>query len=158
MTSKSQSHLLPLKKGLPGNSVSKEPTCNAGDHGSIPVLGRSSGEGIGSPFQCSWASLMAQLVKNPPAMQETWVWSLVWEDPLEKERLPTPTFWPGEFRGLYSPWGRKELDTTERLSLSFSLKEWNSRIPSSFREFECYHLLGVAKHIKSQNVGRRPIV
>ena len=52
-------------------------------------------------------SLVAQLVKNLPAMQETWVRSLGWEDPLEKGRLPTPVFWPREFHGLYSPWGRK---------------------------------------------------
>ena len=58
--------------------------------------------------------LVAQLVKNPPAMQETWVWSLGWEDPLAKGKLPTPVFWPGEFHGLYSPWGRKEWDMTER--------------------------------------------
>ena len=58
-------------------------------------------------------SLMAQLAKNPPAMWETWAQSLVWEDPLEKERLPTPVFQPGEFHGLYSPWGGKESDTTE---------------------------------------------
>ena len=45
---------------------------------------------------------MAQLVKNPPTMWETWVRSLGWEDPLEKARLPTPVFWPGEFHGLYS--------------------------------------------------------
>ena len=50
-------------------------------------------------------------------MREIWVRSLGWEDPLEKERLPTPVFCPGEFRGLYSPWGGKELDTTEQLSL-----------------------------------------
>ena len=49
----------------------------------IPESGRSTGEGIGCPFQYSWASLVAQLVKNP-AMQETWVRSLDWEDPLEK--------------------------------------------------------------------------
>ena len=57
---------------------------------------------------------MAQLVKNLPAMQEIWVPSLGWEDPLEKgeERLPIPVFWPREFHGLYSPWGCKELDTT----------------------------------------------
>ena len=62
---------------------------------------------------------MAQLVKNPPAMQETCVQSLGWEDLLEKGMvLPTPVFWPGEFLGLYSPWGRKESDMTERLSLS----------------------------------------
>ena len=52
----------------------------------IPGLGRSAGEGIGYPLQYSWASLMAQLVKNLPAMRETWVQSLGWEDPLEKRR------------------------------------------------------------------------
>ena len=56
---------------------------------------------------------VAQRVKNPPAMRETWVQSLGWEDALEKERLPTPVSWPGEFHRLYSPWGRKESDTTE---------------------------------------------
>ena len=56
---------------------------------------------------------MAQLVKNPPTMWEAWVRSLGWEDPLEKERLPTPIFWPGEFHGLYSPWGHKESGMTE---------------------------------------------
>ena len=65
-----------------------------------------------------WASLVAHLVKNPPAAWETWVQSLSWEDPLRTEQLPTPVFWPGEFHGLYCPWGRKESDTTERLSLS----------------------------------------
>ena len=50
----------------------------------IPGLGRSAGEGIGYPLQCSWASLVAQLVKNLSAMQEAWVRSLGWEDPLEK--------------------------------------------------------------------------
>ena len=64
-----------------------------------------------------WASLVAQLAKNPPAMWETWVRSLGWEDTLEKGKAPV--FWPGEFHGLYSPWGRKESDTTEQLSLSF---------------------------------------
>ena len=65
------------------SSVGKESACNAGDPSSIPGSGRSSGEGIGYPFQYSWASLVAQLVKNPPAMLETWVWSLGWEDPLQ---------------------------------------------------------------------------
>ena len=64
---------------------------------------------------------MAQLVKNPPAMQEIWFRFLGWEDPWRRRRLPTPVFWPGELRGLYSPQGGKELDTTEQLSLSFSL-------------------------------------
>ena len=70
--------------GFPGSSAGKESTCNARDPGSIPGLGRSPGEGIGYPLQCSWASLVAQLVKNPPAMWETWVQSLGWDDPLEK--------------------------------------------------------------------------
>ena len=47
--------------------------CNAGDGGLIPRSGRSAGEGIGYPLQDSWASLVAQLVKNPPAMPETWI-------------------------------------------------------------------------------------
>ena len=63
-----------------------------------------------APCDCFWASLVAQLVKNLPEMWGTWIQSLGWEDPLEKERLPTPAFWPGEFHGLYRPWGRKELD------------------------------------------------
>ena len=66
------------------SSVGEEFACNAGDPGLIPGLGRSSGEGIGYPLQYSWASLVAQLVKNPPAMRETWVLSLGWEDSLEK--------------------------------------------------------------------------
>ena len=56
------------------------------------------------------------MVKNPPAVWETWVQSLDWEDPLEKGKATTPVFWPGEFHGLYSSWGLKELDMTERLS------------------------------------------
>ena len=75
--------------GFPGSSVSKEPACNAGDPGSIPGLGRSAGEGIGYPLQYSWASLMAQLVKNPPAVWETWVRSLGQKGPLE-ERTDNP--------------------------------------------------------------------
>ena len=66
------------------SSVGKESACNAGDPCSIPVLVRSPGEGIGYPLQYSWASLVAQLVKNPSAMWETWVQSLGWEDLLEK--------------------------------------------------------------------------
>ena len=69
---------------FPDSSVGKESARNAGDPGSIPVSGRSAGEETGYPLQCSWASPVAQLVKNPPAMQETWVRSLGWEDPLEK--------------------------------------------------------------------------
>ena len=70
--------------GFPDSSVGKESACNAGDPGSIPGLGRSAGERIGYPPQYSWASLVAQLVKNLLAMPETWVRSLGWEDTLEK--------------------------------------------------------------------------
>ena len=70
--------------GIPHCSVGKESACNAGDPGSIPGSGRSAGEGIGYPLQYSWASLVAQPVKNPSAMRETCVRSLGWEDPLEK--------------------------------------------------------------------------
>ena len=89
--------------GFPGNSDGKKKsTRNAEDPSSIPGLGRSAGEGIGYPLQCSWTSLVAQLVKNLPAMWETWVRSLGWE-----------VFWPEEFHGLYNPLGHKESDTTE---------------------------------------------
>ena len=71
-------------RGFPDSSAGKESTCNTGDPGSIPGLGRSAGEGIWYPLQYSWASLVAQTVKNPPAIRETWVRSLGWEDLLEK--------------------------------------------------------------------------
>ena len=73
-----------MKLGFSDSSVAKESTCNAADPGSIPGSGRSPGEGIGYPLQYSWASLVAQLVKNPSAMWETSVSPLGWEDPLEK--------------------------------------------------------------------------
>ena len=74
-------------EGLPyHSSVGKESACSAGDPGSIPGLGRSTGEGIGYSLQYSWASLVAQLVKNPPAMQDILVQSLGLEDPLEKRK------------------------------------------------------------------------
>ena len=73
-----------LRTGFPDSSVDKEFACNAGDPSSIPGLGRSPREGIGYLLQDSWAFLVVQLVKNPSAMQETWVQSLGWEDPQEK--------------------------------------------------------------------------
>ena len=72
--------------GFPDSSVGKESARNAGDPDSTPRLGRSTGEGIGYPLQYSWASLVAQLVKTPLAMWDTWVQSSGWEDPLEKEK------------------------------------------------------------------------
>ena len=74
----------PVFLGFPCGSAGKESACNEGDLGSIRGSGRSPGEGIGYPLQYSWASLVAQTLKNPPAMQETWVRSLGREDPLEE--------------------------------------------------------------------------
>ena len=69
--------------GFPGSPAGKESYCNAGDP--TLILGsRRSPEGIGYPLQYSWAFLVAQMVKNPPAMRETWVQSLGWDNPLEE--------------------------------------------------------------------------
>ena len=73
----------PVLLGFPCGSAGKELACNVGDLGSIPGLGRSPGEGKGYPLQYSWVSLVVQLVKNLPAMWETWVLSLGWEGLLE---------------------------------------------------------------------------
>ena len=102
--------------GFPHSSVGKESAGSARNPGSILGLGRSAGEGIGYPLQYSWASFVAQLVKNLPAMRETWVRSLDWEDPLEKGKTSHSSILAWSI--LYSPWGCKELDTTERLPLS----------------------------------------
>ena len=80
-----------ITEGFPHSSVGKESTCNAGDPSSIPGLGRSTGEEKGFSLQYSWASLVAQLVKNPPAMRETWVRSLGREDPLEQGKATHPS-------------------------------------------------------------------
>ena len=77
--------------GFPDCSVGRESACNAGDPGSIPGSGRSTGEGIGYPLRYSWASLVAQLVKNPPAMRVTWVQSMNWEDLVEKGKATHST-------------------------------------------------------------------
>ena len=84
--------------GFSSSSASKESTCNSGDPHSIPGSGRFAGEEISYPLQCSWASLVAQLVKNSPAMQETWVRSLGWENPMEKGPAH-----PLQFSGLENP-------------------------------------------------------
>ena len=73
-----------LNLGFPDSSAGKESACNAGDLGLILGSGRPPGERIDYPLQYSWASLVAQMVKNLPAVWETWVWSLGWEDLLEE--------------------------------------------------------------------------
>ena len=105
-------------QGFPDSSVGKESSCNAGDPGSIPGLGRSPGERIGYPLQYSWASLVAQLVRihlqcRRPG-SNPWVGKMPWR----MERLPTPVFWPRKFHGLCIVHGVTESDMTERLPLS----------------------------------------
>ena len=111
--------------GFPGSSAGKKKKKkNAGDPSSILGSGRSAREGIGYLLQYSWASLVAQLVRihlpcRTPGFNP-WVGKIPWR----REWLPTPVFWPGEFHGLYSPWGRKELNTSEQLSLHFKDCFW----------------------------------
>ena len=92
------------------SSVGKESTCHAGDPSSTPGSGRSTEEGIGYPLLYSWVSLVILLVKNPPAMQETWVWSLGWEDPLEKGKTTHSSIlaWRIPWT-VYSPWGSQKV-------------------------------------------------
>ena len=85
--------------GFPHSSVGKESACNAGDPNSIPGSGRSAREGIGNPLQYSWASLMTQLVKNLPAMRETWVRSLGLIPGLGRS-LGEGTSYPLQYSGL----------------------------------------------------------
>jgi len=87
----------------------------------ISGSGRPPGEGLGYSLQYSWASLVAQMVKNLQAMWETRIRPLGWEDPMEESMATLSSILPGETCGQkslegYSPWGHKELNTTERLS------------------------------------------
>ena len=114
-----------IVEGFPHSSVGKESTCNAGDPRLIPGSERSTGEGKGYPLQYSWASLVAQLVKNLPAMRKIWVRSLGWEDPLEKGKathssiLAWRILWKGAWRAMVH---RVTEDATERRALSLSIK------------------------------------
>ena len=111
--------------GFPGSSAGKEFTYNAGDPGSIAGSGRVAGEGISYPCQYSWAFLVAQLAKYPPAKYPQ-VWCLCGEDPLENG-------YPLQYSGLENTvhGGREESDTTERLSLSLSMVPLTTRIMGS---------------------------
>ena len=82
-----QNKELGQNRSCPDSSVGKESACNAGDTGLNPGSERSTGEGIGYPLHYSWASLGAQLIKNPHAMQETWVLILGWEEMLENGKV-----------------------------------------------------------------------
>ena len=96
----------PVFWGFPCGSAGKESACNARDPCSIPWSGRYPGEGIGYPLQYFGASLVAQWVKNSPAVQKTWVPSLSWEDPLEKGKATHSSIlaWRILYSILYSPW------------------------------------------------------
>ena len=131
-----------LYKPNPGDSAGKESTYNVRYLGSIPGLGRSPGERIGYPLQCSWASLVAQMAKNQPTVQETWVWSLDWEDPLEEGmaahssilawRIP----WTEERGGLQCMGWQRVRQMTEGLSTAQHnlLEKWDDRNPGIFTE------------------------
>ena len=112
----------PVFWGFPGGSAGKEFVCNVGDLGSIPGLGRSPGGGHGHPLQYSGASLGAQMVKNLPAMWETWVRSLGWEDPLEEGMATHCSILAWRILMDRGAWwatvhgGHKEWDMTEWLS------------------------------------------
>ena len=119
-----------LELGFPDSSVGKESTCNAGDPSSIPGMGRSLGEGIGYLLQYSWASLVAQLVKNPPAMWETWVRSLGWGDPLEKGKATQSNIlawripWTVQSTGLQRVRFKKRIKAFQKAK-----KNWLKSIP-----------------------------
>ena len=134
---------------FPGSSAGKESTCSAGDPISSPGSGRFPGKGTGYPLQYSWAFLVAQTIKNPPAVQETWVGSLGWEDPLEEDMAThysilawrTPC---GQRSPVgYSPWGHKKSDTTEQTKHNMDLVKnfpslmWNIH----FFSLQCFLLI-----------------
>ena len=101
--------------GLPGSLDGKESACNVGDPSSIPGLGRSPEEGISCPLQYSWAYLVSQIVKNLPAMQETWVRSLGWDG---RAWQPTPVFFPGESPWTEEPGGLQSMGSQSPTGLS----------------------------------------
>ena len=117
------------------------------------------------------ASLVAQLVKNLPAVREPGFHPWVGQIPWRRERLPPPVFWPGEFHGLYSPWDCKASDTTEQLSLSlFSPCFRNVQVDDIVTVGECqplskivlFNVLKVTnaartKHSRNSKTGRLPI-
>ena len=105
-----------------------------------------------------WASLVAQLVKNLPEMWETcfnpWFGKIPWR----RERLPTPVFWPGEFHGLCSPWGRKESDTTKWLTLTLTIFPYIHMchifiLSSVDGHLVCFHVLAIVNSILQWTLG-----
>ena len=116
-----------MYKGFLGSSAGKEFAFSAGDPSLTSGLGRSPGEEIGYPLQYSRASLVAQTVKNLPAMRETWVQSLGWEDLLEESMATHSNILAWRIPGTGSLvgchlWGPTELDTTKATQQQQSVK------------------------------------
>ena len=129
--------------GFPGSSAGKESACNAGDSSLTPW----SREGIGYPLQYSWASLLAQMVKNLPAMQETWVQSLGWKDPLEESMATHSSILAWRIpmdRGAWwaTVYGVAESDTTEQLSHTHTSKSYKGIPYSLFPLFSFTQISG----------------
>ena len=123
------------------SSVGKESTCSARDPGSIPGSGRSTAEGIGYPLQYSWASLVAQLAKNLPAMQETSVRFLGWEGPLEKGKATHSSILAWRIPGLHRirhNWATFTLNLLLKFGFS-SVQFSHSVMPNSLRPHELQH-------------------
>ena len=117
----------PPSNGFLHSSVGKESVCNAGDPGSIPRSGRSPGEGIGYPLQYSRASLVAQLIKNPPTMQKTWVPSLGWEDSLEEGMATHSSILAWRIPGTEEPGGLQSMGL-ERVRYDWATNTFTPRI------------------------------
>ena len=123
-----------LTLSFPGSSAGKESACNAGDPSSVPGSGRSSGDRIGYPHQYSWASLVAQMVKNLPAMWETWVQSLSGNIPWRRAWQPTVVFLLGESPWTEEPGGLQSMGSQSWTRLS---TQYNSLRAAS----RCWELL-----------------
>ena len=138
---------------FPGSSAGKEFVCNSGDPSSISGSGRFPGEENGYALQYSWASLVAQLVKNSPAMWETCVWFLSWEDPLEKRTATHSSILVWRI-----PWGCKEWDTTEQLSLNTARLAFQTDNSGNTADYETRRTSGGHQDQRRINVTTNPLI
>ena len=137
---------------------SKEFASNAGDPGLIPGSGRSPRGGKSYPLQYSWASLVAQLVKNPPAMWETWVQRLGWEDPLEKAKATHSSILAWRTPWTVQSMDRKELTKTEQTFFFYSLPSPKCNI-GRIRQCVIRPVLSLSRmHLKFLHVVHRPTI
>ena len=112
----------------------KESTCHAGDPGLTPGSGRSPGEGIGYSLQYSLASPVAPTAKDPPTMQEAWVWSVGWEDPLEEGMATHSIFLPGESRGA---WRASQSIGSQRVGHDSNWAQWTWALTLTIHPIMC---------------------